>query len=333
MIYFVSLVLASALAGSLAIYAWRRRGQAGAKAFAGLAFCQGFMTLSEALSMAAPSAAQALVWFNIRFCFAAFAAVLWLVFTVDFGGFRPWFSRRLAAGLLLIPAATLVVLWTGGRHTLWIKNEIVFLQKGPFLETDPTTLVPGLWFLIYASYSLLLITVSIILLLVMASRSRRAVRAQALLVAASAILAVGFAVIPTFEARLGSRYDPFTPGLGLSTLLMIVAALRFGFLKSTPAAPSRMDNAETGALPSPATLILIFILFTSGISAIAISAFRSYRLRYQAQAGMILDSVSKLKIQGLQDWRRNRLADANILFLNAGFTEAVRGYMADPAAG
>ncbi|HOW85221.1 MAG TPA: histidine kinase N-terminal 7TM domain-containing protein [Candidatus Aminicenantes bacterium] len=334
--YFVLVVLSSALAGFLAVYAWRQRGRAGAaKSFAGLTICQSLICLTEALAMASSSPGRALVWFNLRFLFAAFGAVLWLVFAVDYGGLRPWLSKRLRAGLFVIPAVTQVVLWTESRHSLWIKPEAGFTANGPFLVPNTATLVPGLWFLIYASYSFLLIAMSIGLLLSAARRLSKAARVQALLLAASAIAAVGFSAIPAIGARLSFRFNPFTPGMGVSALIMAVAVFRFGFLTGPSAERPRPRAPETGtaALQSPAGLMLLFVLFASAIGAVSISGFQSYRERYRAQAETMLDSVSRLKDEELRDWRRNRLADAHILFRNDAFRQAVMLFIADPGAG
>lgn len=336
MAYFVLVVSSSALAGFLAIYAWRQRGRAGAaEAFAGLTLCQSFICLTEALVMVSSSPGRALVWFNLRFLFAAFGAVLWLIFAVDYCGLWPWLSKRLRAGLFVIPALTQVVLWTKGRHSLWIRPEAGFTANGPFLVPDTASLVPGFWFLVYASYSFLLIAISIGLLSAAARRFRKAARVQALLLAASAIAAVVFAAIPTVGARPSFRFNPFTPGMGASALLMAVAIFRFGFLMRAPAerARPRARKAGAAALPSPAGLMLLFVLFASAICAVSISGFLSYRERYRAQAEAMLDSVSRLKDQELRDWRRNRLADAGVLFRNAAFKQAVRRFIADPGAG
>ncbi len=334
--YFALVVSSWVLAGFLAVYAWRQRGRAGAaRSFAGLTLCQSFICLTEALAMVSASPDRALVWFNLRFLFAAFGAVLWLVFAVDYGGLRLWLSKRLRAGLLVIPAVTQVVLWTESRHRLWIKPEAGFMANGPFLVPDTASLVPGLWFLIYASYSFLLIAISIGLLLSAARRLSKAARVQALLLAASAIAAVGFAAVPTFGARLSFRFNPFTPGMGVSALLMAVAVFRFGFLRSASVEHPRTRAPKTGtaALPSPAGLMLLFVLFASAIGAVSISGFQSYKERHWAQAEAMLDSVSRLKDEELRDWRRNRLADAHILFRNDAFRQAVMRFIADPGAG
>ncbi|MEN6559946.1 MAG: PAS domain S-box protein [Acidobacteriota bacterium] len=92
-------------------------------------------------------------------------------------------------------------------------------------------------------------------------------------------------------------------------------------------------EAGAEAAPSPAILVILFVLLVAGISAIGITVFQNFRARFLAQAQTMLDSISSLKARELQDWRQDLLADADILYRNAAFVEAVRRGLSDQAGG
>jgi len=82
--------------------------------------------------------------------------------------------------------------------------------------------------------------------------------------------------------------------------------------------------------PSPLLLILIFILLAAGILVTGYIYYSNYEKNYRAQVEHQLSSIADLKIGELVQWRKERLADANLLYKNPAFSSVVQRYLEDP---
>jgi hypothetical protein len=72
--------------------------------------------------------------------------------------------------------------------------------------------------------------------------------------------------------------------------------------------------------------LLIFVLFAAAILISGYFAYRHYEQNYRVEVEDQLSSVAKLKVDQLVQYRRERLADANILFSNPPFSNLVRRF-------
>jgi hypothetical protein len=119
-LYFISILLTFAVMGFLALYAWRQRKLTGASAFMWLALSECYLALAEVLFMVSRTQERALFWFDTRFLSLASMPVLWLIFVLEYTGRRNWLSKRLMAGMFIIPVITQVMIWTNSLHGLWL---------------------------------------------------------------------------------------------------------------------------------------------------------------------------------------------------------------------
>jgi len=241
MLYFTSILLTGALTGFLAAYAWRHRSVPGSRAYAGLALGECLLALAEILSILSPTPAQALFWFKVRYLFLAAIPVFWLLFALEYSGRQDWLSKRLApkasyglAGLFIVPVITQVLLWSNRLHGLWVKQEVGLHRSGPFWMADTGARIPGLGFLAHSFYGLILLLAGIALLLVAAWRMRRQFLGQALLLAGAALTAFVFAINSIFNLIPQTEFNLFTPGVGLSVLLIALAVFRFSSSSARP---------------------------------------------------------------------------------------------------
>jgi PAS domain S-box-containing protein len=88
---------------------------------------------------------------------------------------------------------------------------------------------------------------------------------------------------------------------------------------------------ETQARRSLAMFLLIFVLMTAGIAAVGYLSYQNYERQFRAQAESQIASIAELKVDELQDWRHERLADAEMLYRNPAFSERVQRYLENPA--
>ncbi len=340
MLYFTSLVLTGALSGFLAAYAWRQRSAPGARAYAGLALGECLLALAEILSMLGPTSAQALFWFKVRYLFLAITPVFWLLFALEYSARQEWLPKRLEprdpyglAGLFIIPIVTQALLWSNDLHGLWARQEIGLRRNGLFWIADTSARLPGPGFLAHSFYSLFLLLAGIALLLIAAWRMRRQYRGQALLVAGAASIVFMFAINAIFNLVPQTAFNPFTPGIGLSVLLIALAVFRFQFLKRIPSAEANLKTQALGAQSkrSLAVFLLIFALVSAGIATVGYLSYQNYESQFRAQVEGQLSAIAELKVNGLAGWRAERIGDAQVIRQNTAFAALTRSFLENPA--
>jgi len=330
--YLAAIVITCLLAGFLTWYAWKQRGLPGARSYAALALSECLLALVEILSVVSPTLALASFWFRVRFVSLAVLPVFWVVFALEYGGYKAWLSKWVMAALFVIPFSTQVLLWSNSLHGLWLRQEVSYYRSGGLWLTDTSMRVPGYWFLVHSLYGMILTLGGIIIMLMTAWRMRRLHRWQALLLAAAGSTAFVFAANSTFNLLPRTPINLFTPGLGLSLLLIALAVFRFEFLKRAPKAGSGLEETvpEAGSGRSFALFVAIFIILVAGISALGYLSFQNYGRQFRAGEESQLASIAQLKVQQLEAWRGERLGNAQVLGQNPEFSALVQNYLAYP---
>ena len=91
-----------------------------------------------------------------------------------------------------------------------------------------------------------------------------------------------------------------------------------------------VKNKNTQGDLSSRELILIFILLVSGIIGAGQLYYSNYAKSYRTQAEQQLSAIANLKVGELVQWRKERLADANLLYTNTAFSSLVQRYLEHP---
>ena len=332
-LYFISVLLTFLLTGFVAWYAWRQKPRPGVRAYAWLSLGECLLSLVELLSLLSRSQAQAQFWFNLRFLFMGSIAVLFLIFTLEYQGYRGWLSRTPLALGFIIPVLTQAFIWVPGLHGFWVKQDVGFYQSGPFWMNYPGARIPSVWFLLQSFYSDGLLLAGLVLILLKAWRMRRDQLAQALLLAGGALVSLVVSLISALNLFPQISFNPFIPGLGISAGLYALAIFRFQIFKRSPA---REDGTPLTGLDirerrSLATFILIFIVLVGGIAAIGMVSYQRYEDQFRLQVDGQLTAVAALKVDELESWRSERLGDADILFNNPAFAAQVGSFLGNSA--
>ena len=90
---------------------------------------------------------------------------------------------------------------------------------------------------------------------------------------------------------------------------------------------SHYDKKEKRTL---AVYIFVFILLVAGIALSGYISYINFEQQFRDLAGRQLSSIAELKTNELVDWRRGRMADAEMLYQNHAFATLVRAYFEDP---
>ena len=329
--YFGIVLAAILITGFLAWQAWRQRSVPGSHYYFWLAASMCLMSAGEAFSMLSPTQTMALFWFKARFLAFAVIPPLWFLFVLEYSGRRRWISKGLIWGLFTIPIITQVLLWTNSLHGLWVRQDVDFLQRGPFLISDISQRQPGLWYLVHIFISIILMLAGSGLLLRTAWRNAIHLRLQAVFLVASAVVPVISTVLTTFNLLPVGTINPTVPALVLAALLAAAAIYRFDFLKRTlPIQEDALQTAEDRGSRSLAMFLLVYALMVAGLIAFGIVSFQNYQAKFHLQVEKQLLSIVDLKVKGLTEWRSERMADANILEQNTVFAGLVQNFLNNP---
>ncbi|MCX6149554.1 MAG: PAS domain S-box protein [Ignavibacteriales bacterium] len=76
----------------------------------------------------------------------------------------------------------------------------------------------------------------------------------------------------------------------------------------------------------PYVLLLIFILLAIGIVTGGYFAYQNYEKNFRTQVENQLNIVAELKVDQLDQWRKERLGDANVFYRNSVFSSIVKRY-------
>ena len=86
---------------------------------------------------------------------------------------------------------------------------------------------------------------------------------------------------------------------------------------------------EPAELPKPGSgtflvFVLIFVVLAGGIVTLGYYYYRHFQQQYIAQVGQELLSIAELKVDGLVQWRNDRMAEASIFFQNPSISAMMR---------
>ena len=221
-LYSLVLVVAAVLTGLLAAYAWHHRALGDATRYAALLF--GAMTLHAAgyaLELTAPNLEIGLAWIRVEYLGIAVIGLLVLGMIFSYAGYGHLLTRRVLAGLFVIPAVTLVLVFL--MHPVYYATT-VFDTTGPFpliiFEVGP-------WYLIHSLNLLLSILVGIGVLLVALRRATHAlIRWQILMMLLGSIFPV-VAFIVYLVVPMNQKIDVIPFFYPLTAIFFTIGMARF----------------------------------------------------------------------------------------------------------
>ncbi len=87
---------------------------------------------------------------------------------------------------------------------------------------------------------------------------------------------------------------------------------------------------ETHQKRSLVIFFIIFLLFLAGLATTSYLTYQNYETKFRAQAEQQLSSIAELKVNELIDWRKERMANAEVLHHNPALTQLTHQYFEDP---
>ncbi len=174
--------------------------------------------LTYALELASADLPSKIFWNNLQLVGFAVIPIAWLALTLWYSGRERWLTLRTVAGLALVPALTVLLIFTNETHGLMSTSATVNADA-PFVVLEKSY---GTWFWFFVMYSYTLILFGVLMLIHILVRSHSLYRWQ------TVALLLG-AVIPWTAATLGvSDVNPF-PYLNLIPFAFVLSNVTVAF--------------------------------------------------------------------------------------------------------
>lgn len=231
-LYVTALLVAGFLSAALATFAWRNKRVHGARPLAVLLAGAAVWSLGYSLEIWAGPEAIKVFWAKFQYLGILCIPAAWLIFTLQFAGWRSQQSRKYMIWLLPIPAITLALVWTNELHHLvWSKYSVEINAGARLLHLEH-----GPSFYIISLYSHLLVVSGGIIVLQTYLRSRHSYRRQAGYILAAAFFPWVANLIYVFDPpdSIGLDLTPFA--FALTGGISAWSLFRSGFMNLLPIA-------------------------------------------------------------------------------------------------
>jgi PAS domain S-box-containing protein len=233
--YIVSMLGMCLAVISLAGYAWLHRKISGAIPLVWLALSVAEWLLTSVFKLQVTNPAVILLWAKLQYVGIVDVPVAWFVFAAPYAGRGTWLTFRRLALLLLVPAITLLLVFTNDVHGLIWTSVSLSIDS-----IEPLEFTYGPWFWVHSAYSYTLMLLGSVLLLRASVRTGEFPSGQIIALLLSAIMPfVGNAL---YISRVVPIYLPdLTPlTFGISTLILGWSLFRFRLLDIVPVAHDRI---------------------------------------------------------------------------------------------
>jgi len=192
------------------------------------------------------------------------------------------------------------------------------LNSAPIGQMSPVT-----------ALSFLLVSLSFLILLLVSSGHPRWVVAAWVLV--TLVILANYVFVLAYFVGLPLLYAENTIPPALPTSLAFLALGLALLARASAQAKPQGKTKAAGSTPVPSAIFLGFIILALSIVTIGYLYYRNFEQQFRTQMEYQLSAIADLKVNGLVSWRKERLADAEMLYQNPAFSERVAQYLEKPA--
>lgn len=240
----IPLLITAVISVALAGYAWHRRAIPGATAFFVLMCAVVEWSISYALELVNPTLAGKLFWTQVEYIGIVIGPAAWLIFSLQYTSLQR-VARRTLVTLAIMPALTLLLVWTNPVHGL-IWSSVQLDQSG-FNPVLSLRYGPGFW--IHTLYSYLLVIGGSLVLVRFSRRAQRLYRQQVRIVLLAMCISWLSNAIYIFRANPTPDLDLTPLAFAITGVLVAWGFLRFQFLDLVPLARGAvMESMRDGVI-------------------------------------------------------------------------------------
>ncbi len=228
----------------LAVLFWNRRDEAGAKCMSLMMCSAALWGLSDVLSDLAGNNTAKIYLDRVSYLGVAAIPVAWLIFTIRFTKSDRYLRHKKSLLLFIIPAITILMLWTNDLHHLMISDS-------GFARVDQMTILYttyGFWFWIHAVYSYSLFLLGTLLLVKRLFGLSQILRKQSVLILIAILVPLAMNVLYTFRLFPTYPIDVTILSFLFTGLLCFFGMFRYRLFELIPAARNAVIEDMSGIL-------------------------------------------------------------------------------------
>ncbi|WP_336359208.1 histidine kinase N-terminal 7TM domain-containing protein [Haladaptatus sp. ZSTT2] len=227
----VVMLTATIIGGIVAILAWRQRPEPGATALAILMAAASWWSLFYMLELNAATLAAKLLFARLQWFGSVTLSVAWVVFALEYTGNDDYVRPRNIALLAVIPAITLVLVWTNDWHHL-IRHSVGIEQVGDMVVLTQSF---GPWFWVMIGYTYILALVGDLLFIDLLENSPVIHRKQSVAILLAALAPWVGNLIFVGELLPWVAIDPTPVAFTVSGVASFGAISQYKLFKASPA--------------------------------------------------------------------------------------------------
>ncbi len=242
--YTIFLMASAVMTCTLALYGAKHRHTFGTNI---LGLCMTIGTLwscANAFELSALTIEHKLFWANLQYVAYSLGPVAWLLTSCQFSGRTHWLKRKNVLPFLLIPAITILLVWTDPWWGL-VRTGFRLDTTGPFYVLDKQY---GPWFWVHFTQSYALNFLSIYLLSQALTKNNSIYRGQALFLLAGISLVVLSNLLYVLGLSPITAYDVTPIVFSISAGLMFWGIYRFDLFMLVPIAWDKVLEAMETAV-------------------------------------------------------------------------------------
>jgi diguanylate cyclase (GGDEF)-like protein/PAS domain S-box-containing protein len=235
-------LIAAGISLLVAVSVWQKKEVPGSICLAYLMVALAEWTFLETIEKSVYGEASKILVSKIQYLGIVSVPVLFLIFAARYSQQDRWLNRRREIGLWLLPALTLILVFTNEWHQLHWSGFIFNF------ETNWLTYLHGPWFWIHTIFSYLCIFLATVLLIRSIFLIRESYRRQIWLVLVGALVPWIANIIYLFGKTPISGLDPTPIALIVTGLLITVSISGFRLIDLTPIARNKLVDTIQDAL-------------------------------------------------------------------------------------
>lgn len=182
-LYAISLMIAGGIAGLTSIATFIKSGST-VRTFSFMMAGVTIWALAYAFELSTRSLENMLFWINIEYIGIALIPAFWLLFCMQFTGFDKWLNKKTILLIFLLPAVTLLMVWTNEWHHLhYSRTSVTELEELFLLNIEV-----GPWYIIHTIVFYMFLLAGFVLLLKRYFATNRIIKKQILFILTGAII-------------------------------------------------------------------------------------------------------------------------------------------------
>jgi PAS domain S-box-containing protein len=186
-------LLSALFALALVIALWKRKEADGVAFLILFEFAASLWAITDGFEHVATSLGMKMLWSQIGYIGSSTTTVFFLLFTLSYTQFSKYVNTAAIAGLLAIPAITILLVFTNSYH------QLIWKYVDFFPITNESTYNYGAWFWIYICYEYFVLITAIGILLLSTFRFYKIYKIQLIYLIAASVLPLSTSIIYVFK--------------------------------------------------------------------------------------------------------------------------------------